>query len=59
MEIKGIISWRLEVVSKTNNTFTTSVNYYEDKVWLRFTGSVLQQKTVTWSNKKVVNLYVV
>ena len=36
-----------------------SVNYYADKVRLRFTGSVLQQKTVTYSHKKVVNLYVV
>ena len=38
---------------------TPSVNYFEDKVRLRFTGSVLQQKTVTCSCKKVVNLYVV
>ena len=38
---------------------TASVNYYEDKVRLIFTGSVLQQKTVTCSYKKVVNLYVV
>ena len=49
----------LEVVSKTDNTLTPSVNYYGDKIRLRFTGSVLQQKTVTYSHKKVVNLYVV
>ena len=49
----------LEVVSKTDNTLTPSVNYYEDKVRLRFTGSVLQQKTITYSHKRVVNLYVV
>ena len=34
----------LEVVSKTDNTLTPSVIYYGDKVRLRFTGSVLQQK---------------
>ena len=49
----------LEVVSKTDNNLTPSVIYYGDKVRLRFTGSVLQQKTVTYSHKKVVNLYVV
>ena len=49
----------LEVVSTTSNILTPSVNYYGDRVRLRFTGSVLQQKTVTCSHKKVVNIYVV
>ena len=48
-----IIKWKskdlpnesLEVVSKTDNTLTPSVNYYGDKVKLRFTGSVSQQKS--------------
>ena len=51
-EVKSI-----EVVPKTDNTLTPSVNYYGDKVRLRFTGSILQQKTVTHSHKEVVNLY--
>ena len=55
---KGLSNESLEIVSKRDNTLTPSVNYYGDKVRLRFTGSVLQQ-TVTYSNKKVVNLYVV
>ena len=49
----------LEVVSRTHNTLTPSINYYGDKVWLRFTGSVLKQKVVTYSHEKVVNLYAV
>ena len=49
----------LKVVSTSDNTLTLLVNYYGDKVWLRFTGSVLQQETVTYSHKKVLNLYVV
>ena len=48
-----------EVVSKTDNTLTPSVNYYGEKVRLRFVGSVLQQKAVTNSHEKVVNFYVV
>ena len=36
----------LEVVSETDNTLTLSANYYGDKVRLRFTESVLQQKIV-------------
>ena len=58
-ESKGLSNESLEVVSTSDNTLTPSVNYYGDKVRLRFTGSVLQQKTVTYSHKKVVNLYVV
>ena len=56
---KKVSKKSLEVVSKTDNTLTLLFNYYEDKVRLRFTGSVLQQKTVTYSHKKVLNLYVV
>ena len=56
---KGLSNESLEVVSTSGNTLTPSVNYYGDKLRLKFTGSVLQQKTVTYSHKKVVNLYVV
>ena len=56
---KGLSNEIIEVVSKTDNTLTRSVSYYRDKARLKFTGSVLQQKTVTYNHKKVVNLYVV
>ena len=56
---KGLSNKSLEVASTSDNTLTPSINYYEGKVRLRFTGSVLQQKTVTYRHKKVVNLYVV
>ena len=49
---KGLSNESLEVVSTSDNTLTPSVNYYGDKARLRFTGSVLQQKTVTYSHKK-------
>ena len=39
---KGLSNESLEVVSKTDNTLTPSVNYYGDKVRLRFTESILQ-----------------
>ena len=44
---KGLSNESLEVVSTSNNTLTPSVNYYGDKARLKFTRSVLQQKTVT------------
>ena len=44
---KGLSNESLEVVATSNNTITPAINYYEDKVRLKFTGSVLQQKRVT------------
>ena len=44
---KGLSNKSFEVVSTSDNTLTPSVNYYGDKVRLRFSGSALQQKTVT------------
>ena len=35
------------------------MNYHGEKVRLKFTRSVLQQKIVTYNHKKLVNLYVV
>ena len=56
---KGLSNESLEVVSTCDNTLTPSVNYYGDKVRLKFTGRVLQQTIVTYSHKKVVNFYIV
>ena len=56
---KGLSNESLEFVSTSNNTLTPSVNYYGDKARLKFTRSVLQQKTVTYNHKKVVNIYIV
>ena len=56
---KGLSNESFEVVFKTDNTLAPSVNYYGDKERLGFTGSVSKQKTVTYSHKKVVNLYLV
>ena len=54
------VKWKLfEVVSKMDNTLTPSINYYGDKVRLKFTGSVLQQKAVTYRHEKVAKIYVV
>ena len=56
---EGSSNKRLEVVSTSSNTLNPLINYYGDKVRLRYTGSILKQKTVIHSHKKVVNLYVV
>ena len=58
---KGLSNENLEVVSTSKNTLTPLINYYGDKVRLRFTGSVYNKKQLhtAYSHKKVVNFYVV
>ena len=53
-ESKGLSNGSLEVVSTSSNTLTPSVNYYREKARLKFTGSVLQQKIVTYSYKSLL-----
>ena len=40
-ESKGLSNEGFEIVSTSDNTLTPSVNYYGDKVRLRFTGSYM------------------
>ena len=55
---KGLSNENLEVVSTSGNTLCPEINYDENKIALNFSGSILQQKIVTY-NHKSVNLYVV
>ena len=50
---KGLSNENLEIVSAYDNSLTPSINYYGDKARLRFTGKVLQQKTITCNHKKL------
>ena len=56
---KGLSNESIEVVSTCNNSLSSLVNNYKDKVRLKFNGSILQQKTITYNHEKVVNLHVV
>ena len=49
----------MKVLKLFFNTLTPSVNYYEEKIKLRFKGSLLQKKSVTYIHKKTANPYVV
>ena len=49
---KGLSNESLEIISTSDNSLSPSVNYYGDKVRLKFTRSVLQQKTIRYNHKK-------
>ena len=56
---KGLSNEGLVVISASNNSLSPSINNYRDKVRLKFGGSILQQKTITYNHENVVNIYVV
>ena len=56
---KKLSNESLEFTYKYINTLSPSINYYVNKARLRFRGNILQQKTITYNHKKVVNLYAV
>ena len=56
---KGLSNENLEVVSISGNTISPEISYNENKIRLNFSGSILQQKIITYKHKEVVNLYVV
>ena len=47
---KGLSNESLEVVSASDHTLSPSINYYGEKVRLKFNESVLQQKKVTYNH---------
>ena len=49
---KGLSNESLEAVSTSSNTLNPLINYYGEKVRIKFSGSVLQQKIVTYNHKK-------
>ena len=56
---KGLSNENLEVVSTSDNALSPEINYNENKSRLKFNGSILQQKIVTYNHKKAVNIYIV
>ena len=56
---KGLSDENLKVVSISDNALSPEINYNENKIRLNFSGSILQQKIITYNHKKVVNLYIV
>ena len=56
---KGLSNESLEALSSSSNTLNPLINYYGDKLRLKFSRSILRQKRVTYNDKKMVNTYVV
>ena len=54
----GLSNESLEIIYKYINTLSPSISYYGHIARLKFLGGILQEKTVTYNHKKVVNPYI-
>ena len=64
LDDKWITKWKpkrlsnenLEVVSTSNNILSPKINYDKNKIRLNFSGSIPQQKIVTYNHKRCKSL---
>ena len=56
---KGLSSESIKPPARSNNSFAPAINNYGTKTRVRFTGSCLQQSKISYTHKKIVNIYVV
>ena len=56
---RGLSSESIKPPTTSNNSLAPAVINYGTKTRVRFTGSCLQQSQISYTNKKIVNIYVV
>ena len=56
---KGLSSESIKPPTTSNNSLAPAINNYGTKTRVKFTGSCLQQSKLTYTHKKIVNIYVV
>ena len=56
---KGLSAESIKPPTTSGNSLTPKLNYYGNKVRVKFTGSCLKQPNISYSHEKVVNIYIV
>ena len=56
---KGLSAESIEPPTTSDNSVTSSLNYYGNKVRVTFTGNCLKQPKILFTHEKVVNIYTV
>ena len=56
---KGLSNKSIKLPATSDNSLTPELNYYGTKIKIKFTGSCLKQSDHIFTNKKVVNIYIV
>ena len=56
---KGLSSVSIKPLTTSNNSLAPAINNYGTKTRVKFTGSCLQQSKISYTHRKIVNIYVV
>ena len=56
---KGLSTESIKPISTSDNSLTPTINYYDYDIKVKFTGDCLKQPKITYTHKKVVNIYIV
>ena len=56
---RGLSAESIKPPTTSDNSLTPALNYYGTKTRVKFTGSCLKQSKITYTHKKVVNIYIV
>ena len=56
---KGLSNESIKPPTTSNNSFSPRLSYYGTKIRVQFTRSCLKQSKITFTHKKIVNIYIV
>ena len=56
---KGLSDESIKPSTTSDNSLTPELSYYDYNIRAKFTGSCLKQSKITYTHKKVVNIYIV
>ena len=56
---KGLSTESITLPTISDNSLTPTLSYYDYNIRVKFTGSCLKQSKITYTHKKVVNIYIV
>ena len=56
---KGLSAECIKPPITSDNSLTPELSYYDYNIKIKFTGSCLKQSKITYTHKKVVNIYIV
>ena len=55
---KGLSSESIKAISTSDNSLNPALSYYDTKIRVKFTGGCLKQLKISYTHKKVVNIYI-
>ena len=56
---KGLSAETIKPPATSDNSLTPALSYYGTKTRVKFTGSCLKQSKISYTHRKVVNIYIV